>query len=448
MDQTSKELQILRTALEGSFNALRSMLEQSDRRISELTERISSLEALLAKQAPAPALVAALPELQVFVDAIDSERKPYVCRMTGIASGTFRLSPVRAAILFVLLVDLGERLEGQPGVQNRVDAMLSVFQALDTGAEEPANAAESLRVAVYRFKDFLSRERISLADGYELKFNSQSLTLELATSGQIGPLSGRFHFATNDTRVAQAVDRISLTSIIAKAIKRGALFVAPGPGGYDKLLLELFDHDYDLTAITTYFRPSSVSYPRLLLERMGTSEAILRRWDLAHAGYENGRFRYLEILNTAVLWNFIRQTDSGRFWMYPSTIKQDEVETHLEFLIEKIGSLRTYELVLSDALFPFYLGLFEVRSTPLPKSLTLFFRQIETTEPLHDTSGLLIHDAAVYQTMNTRIIETILRHPSTVRDKRAVSRALIAVLEHLRACGPLDVGEPAPKVSS
>ena len=443
MEKLQETLQRLADNFERSLKDLHTDLKRSDEHISDLAKRMAKVELLLSHQSGTTRSSGALPELNVFVDSIVSERKPFLFRITGLSSGSFRASAVRAAILLVLLTDLDERLDGRSGIQNRQEAIVSAFERLDN--DPSINAGESVRVALYRFKDFFDGAKITNTESYSLQYDPAGIQLNIFRGDkQLGPGEASINLTTNETEVSTVIDGISKASILRQINKRGALFVPPGPSGYDKLLVELFDHDFGIDAITAYFRPSSVSFPRDMLEMIGGSDTILHRWDLAHSGYSTGKFYYLEILNFSTTWDFIRRTDDGRFLLYPKVVQPEHVERHIEFLIHKVKTIKTYELVLSEALFPFHLGLFNLKMEPLPKSLTLFFRQISKSEPVHDISCLVISDQTVFQNMNDKVISWILGHPSTQRSKHEVAHTLAKVLDHLQSHGPLTQREPAP----
>ncbi len=443
MDDLKATLKQFSESVTASLERLHEDVGRSAEQTQSLGKRIERVEAILSDQPKTARQSPALPELSLFVETRNSERKPFVFRLSGIAAGSFRASSVRAAILLVLLADLDERLDGRSGIQNRQAAIKTAFSSL-TG-DDSSKAAESVRVAIYRFKEFFHDAKISTTEGYELRYDPTALQLNIYRGGSaLTAGEAVVNLTSNESSVSTVLERIIKTSVLRRLGKRGALFVPPGPSGYDKLLVEVFEQDCPICAITTYFRPSSVSFPRGMLERMGSSETILRRWDIAHKSYEAGSFYYLEILNFSTIWDFIRRNDEGRFLLYPKVVGPDDIERHIEFMIDKVERIKTYELVLSNALFPFYLGLFELKSEPLPRSLTLFFRQNAASEPIHDISCLVLSDQAVFQNMNERVINWVLNHPSTIRSKNEVSSELQKVLSHFRAHGALSLTQPAP----
>lgn len=405
--------------------------------LSELRELKKHVLRIEARQGSATAAAPPKPQLKVYYGRIEMERKSFLVRMDGIISATLRLSSLRATLLLVLLVDLQDRLDGGRGITNIVQAAAGVWPKLDAQATQGARAQNSLRVGLYRLEHFISGNSDFSGADFRLVFNPADSRLAVSDA-KTGKAANRIDIdlSTNDRDVAAVLDEVMSTSPLARVRKRKVLYVPGGREGFDRLLLELYEHSHPLVVKTLYFRPAIQSYPTRLLEAIGMSDRNIHRKEVVFEGYRTGRCRFLEILNFETIWDMIRFVPDVGFKLYPRTITAEHVEQHLEHLIYKIETFPTFELVLTDASFPFYLGTFDIHTQPVPEHITIFFRRF-SRDYVHDVSCFVLSDEAVSENISKNIIDWILAHPSTVRDRGEVVSYIKNVIERLRNEGPL-----------
>ena len=175
--------------------------------------------------------------INVFIEKDASPRKPYLIRLEGEISANLRLSPIRAAIFLVLLLDLKDRGENGRGVLDRNDAVQKAFALLDNHDESDESYQDAIRVAIYRFEFFLEEEKRFFSEGHQFTFDSKTLRMHLQerfTGEQTEDLA--IDISTNDSAVAAVLKKILITSPLAKARKTGSAFVPAGPDGADRFL--------------------------------------------------------------------------------------------------------------------------------------------------------------------------------------------------------------------
>jgi hypothetical protein len=381
----------------------------------------------------------------VFISRSTSPSKPFLVRCEGAIVSSFKLSAVRAAIFLVLLLDLEDRLEGGKGINDPLAAIGQTLLALEPKSSEAENGGpERVRVAVYRFWEFCqSTSHLRGTDIYldfdDKKFRLtprrlndediiQSLKIEItSTDGDISAI------------LAQALSR----SPIEQVRKRRALYVPPGPDAADRLLLEMYDHPFELTVTSLYVRPPLPSYPDLLLEKIAVSPRVLRRKVLAFEGYRTGRFNFFEVLNEGTIWDLIRYSPGTGFKLYPRSITSQDVIAHLDNLIAILVHYESYHLFITSMVVPFVVVTYDIHSGPIPEAFTVFFQAFSSAAE-RDLGCFAMYDRALYQSISDHIVRWLIDHPATIRNRTEVISYLNRVRDHLAEKGPLAMTDPIP----
>lgn len=198
------------------------------------------------------------------------------------------------------------------------------------------------------------------------------------------------------------------SSPIARLRKRGSLYLPAGEEGHNRLLLELFDHNYPVNETALFYRPSVQSYPLEVLEELRTPANRLERCRVVLKWYESGRIKFREILAREELF------DTGG-----TEDRINEVSRQINYLLSLLERFDGYELILTDAFFPFHLTTFKIDLGEKPVYFTVFMQRAERRfeQAVHSFAVL---DANVYQAVMNNIIESVIAHPTTTAERSAV----------------------------
>ncbi len=365
------------------------------------------------------------------------ERKPFVVTLEGSERISRTLTPVRAAIMLVLLMDLVERSETG---KSSGDTATRVREALaELAPEENAEAsADAVRVALYRAGQFV-RDEFSQTIDSEISFAVEKGSLAILRRGIPVPAQSlQVELTTSDQTISSFLDRSLATSPLARLRKAKALYVPPGNDGQDRLLLEFFEHEHPLREVSLFYRPTIQSFPQDLLAKFVYAKNRRRRQEIAIQGYQSGRIHYIEILPRKALWEMIKRIPGKGFSAYPSGATPADVVSHLDHLQFLVRSMAGYELVLTDAFMPFYINTFEITRPEAVERFVLFFQQAEQ-DNVRNVSTFALKDDAVFFSTQDRIIKWVLSHATTVRNREtvlseleAVRNALIEITENPR----------------
>ncbi|MFN8392872.1 MAG: hypothetical protein U0136_21445 [Bdellovibrionota bacterium] len=381
--------------------------------------------------------------IKVFFNRQTSVRKPFRVDFQGAIQRSEGLSAVRAAIFLVMLLDLRDRLEGGCGASDPAVECARVAQLLEPAAKS-ADPANVMRVALYRFFDYFERENPLSSTQLSIRFDVDSLRFSLTDgSGLPFERAVQLDIASNDPAVEQILSTAFHSSPLAAVKRRKSLYVPAGPSGSDRLLLEMYNHPHRLRVTSLYVRPPFQSYPEHLLHLIGIDERVIERRRIAFEGYRAGRFHFLEILPKRVIWNLIRSDGKRRFKMYPPQVKQSHVLDHLDNLIHVLRTYEHYEFYVTDATIPFASVIYEIHSSEVPEFYSVFFQSFDSAEE-HDLGCFVMSDPHVYQSISDHIVNWVVTHQSTVRERDDVIKFLRKVRKHLHQHGPLGPDEPAP----
>lgn len=385
-------------------------------------------------------------QLSVFITRSNTPSKPFLVQCEGALTASFKLSPIRAAIFIMLIVDLEDRIEGGGGVEDPFQTVVSISEAL--GTEEPEGEGEGIeriRVAIYRFWEFCQSTDYLKGPELELDFDDKRIKFIALHRNSRSPLSAlKIEVTSDDQTLSSVLTRVLTRSPLEQVRRRKALFVPAGADGADRLLLEMYDHPYPLTVTSLYVRPPLPSYPDNLLEKMQVSARVRRRKALAFEGYRSGRVQFFEVLNEDTIWDLIRGSDTDGFRMYPRIVDRDDIASHLANLIDILQRYENYHFYVTKIAVPFVVVTYDIKSRIPPECFTVFFQASESAAQ-RDLGCFALCDRAVYQNISEHIVHWILNHPSTKKDRDEVIGFLERVLAHLRDKGPLAVDEPAPE---
>ncbi|MFN8392885.1 MAG: hypothetical protein U0136_21510 [Bdellovibrionota bacterium] len=415
--------------------------------LKELHGKVNRLESKL--QAPGMISSTAAEPRKAFLRASLSRssdgRKPFFLRMNGPIAYEKQLTELRAVIFLVLLLDLQERSEGGPGVANPIDWIMKSYAAVCETSQTDNQLANNVRVGIHRFELFFHDEFQSHVGTYRLSFDAKHVRLSVVDGKgtQVNEALG-VDLRTDDPILSALFDQILSSSPLERARKRKAAFVPPGPDGYEKLVLEMFDHPHPFTVTTIYFRVATISYPYTLLDHFRASHNLKRRREIALDGYRTGRFQFNEILSVDTVWDLIRYSDQDkRFKYYPKDVTLALVEDQLNCLVSQVESYPTYNLVLTEAPVPFYLGTCEIYGGNEAEYFT-FFPRLSGEDRTRDVSCFVLADPVVTRDTQRNIVDWIIDHPLTQSSRTEVLATLNQVRDHLLSNGPLTLEETPP----
>jgi hypothetical protein len=390
--------------------------------------------------------------LGIFITRGKTPAKPYTVQCDGELSSTFKLSPIRAAIFIVLMVDLEDRLEGGKGVEEPLVSIEKTLRALEPSGQKALNgeleadSPDRVRVAVYRFWEFCQSTNHLRGVGLELDFDDKRIRLSAHTPTGNEITGLKLEITSNDPEISNILTQTLTRSPTEQVRKRKALFIPSGADGADRFLLEMYDHPYPLTVTSLYVRPPLPSYPDALLEKMAVSPRVRRRKALAFEGYRTGRFQFFEVLHEGTIWDLIRRSEYGGFKLYPSTISGHDIASHIENLMSILRQYENYHLYITKMVVPFVVVTYDIKSSLVPECFTVFFQAFNSAAE-RDLGCFALYDRAVYQSISEHIVRWISQHPSTIRSRQEVIDLLARVLRHLQNHGPLGSIEPIPQAN-
>jgi hypothetical protein len=386
---------------------------------------------------------------RIVFDGTGEKRKPF--RLSAVdgpfSKHSHKLTDVRAAILLVLLMDLKHRSTGGTGFSNPVALIASVQEALNNRSTnsprtKPPASYKSLQVAISRLGQFLKDEDVFQGNNVQLIFRQAKCRLELACDAKsTGHPSMHFDISVVDERLAACLDLL-LISPLDRVRQQGVLFVPGGPAGFDTLFLELFEHSFGIHEWSLYFKPSIITYPDSILDKLNTSSQDRRRKALLLDGFRTGRIRFTEILNRQTIREMMQVDSSGAFKLYGPQVTRNLVVDHLTALahLVKTGAPH-YSLILTDVPLPFWFSTFEIQ-TPVTEYITVLFRNLIRE---HDSSVecVAIRNEEITKNMNQYVIDGLLGMPGTSTDPRSVINDLKTAARQLNDLGPISCTQPS-----
>lgn len=386
-------------------------------------------------------------KLSVFISRTNTSGKPYSVQCDGIISSTFKLSPIRAAIFLVLILDLEDRSDGGAGVDDPTAAINATLNALsEAESNEEVGNPERIRVAVYRFWEFCDSTNHLKGAEYALGLDDKRLRFfVLDRAGE--PFKGNIEIevTSNDPVISSILSHALTRSPKEQVRRRKALFIPPGVDGADRFLLEMYDHPHKLLVTSLYVRPPLQSYPDELLKKIGVSPRMLKRKSLAFEGYRSGRFHFLEILNEHTIWNTIRRSPSGGFLLYPAQVTNEDIIEHLYNLVSILTTYDNYQLHITRMVVPFVLVNYEIQSSNSSEHYTVFFQAFGSAAE-RDLGCFAIHDQTLQQSVSQHIVKWLMSHPSTLRERGDVTRYIQKMIDYFKRNGPLNYADPIPNL--
>jgi hypothetical protein len=428
-------------------NQLESQHDPVAFELAALRASIEQLQSSLGLESAQRATSTHSHRLAVFITRGTTNTKPFSVQCDGDIASTVKLSAVRTAIFVVLLLDLEDRLEGGRGVEDPVTAIAQTLRTLEPGADRDpeGESPERIRVAVYRFWEFCQSTDYFKGREIFLDFDDKRLRLTPRRASDNAAIDSlKIEVTSADPMISSILSQTLTRSPIEQVRKRRALYVPPGPDGCDRLLLEMYDHPHELTVTSLYVRPPLPSYPDALLEKLAVSPRVRRRKALAFEGYRTGRFNFYEVLNEHTIWDLIRYSPRTGFKLYPKAVVADDVSAHLENLIAILTNYENYHLYITKMVVPFVVVTYDIRSGAPPESFTVFFQAFGSAAE-RDLGCFAMHDRALHQSISTHIVQWLVGHPSTVKNRGDVIALLQKVRDHLTQVGPLSFEAPIPE---
>lgn len=425
--------------------------DQGDSSLAEsvklLADEVRSLRAQIERSHMSQHTLVTAPKesqalLKISIDRVHGERKPFILRFDGELQGECKLSSMRAAIFLVLLMDIQDRCEGGSGFSDTLQEVSEVYRELDPLAEGSENLLNIVRVGIYRFEFSLDDEPMFNGERYKLVYKSSNRRLELVSSNetQLEVAAISITVASSDTSILSTIDRLSRGSPLARLRRQKSIYVSSGARGWEHLFMEYFEHKHKVRNTSMFYRPALPTYPDSLLKMVGATAATLKRKQVMLEGYSSGRVEFVEILLRETIWDLITVIPGKGFKLYPPQVKVEQVREHLEEMINQVTSYPNYNLVLTDAPFPFILGVVELFSEQMPEYFTMFYRQ-HIGESAIDWTCFAMSDPATAQNVLKNVIGAVMAHPSTVSGANAVREELNKVLDHLITNGPKKAGQ-------
>ena len=365
--------------------------------------------------------------------------------MSGVLQGTINLSPVRTAILLVQTIDLQDKLEGGVGVGNITSAVYRVLKVIEPRTASEPSLAESVRVAIYRFEQFISESPEFRSNQFQLKFDLKTNRLKFTPDDSLIAVE----ITCGDQALSELADELFSTSPLERLRRLKSLYVPPGPTGIDRLLLEFYQQPNPLVVHSLFFRSAILNCPQEVLEALGASTDLLERHRLALEGLKSGKVIVNEIIHEDNLWDLIRLNTGGNYSYYPSSIMKEQVLAHLDHLAWRVTNLTGFNLSTTRAQPPMHVVTYEIQHPNSNESgsksseyFTACFRQVkDNSTATGDVSTYMVNDPVVAEVLSENIIDWVKGHPSTTGQRAEVVEKIRSVRDYLHRRGPLKIGE-------
>lgn len=403
------------------------------REIQEVRRELDVLKSFLAHGDRADPGSESNVRLNVSFDRRQSDRLPFTVALGGTRSVQLPLSALRTAILLVCLLDLERRSSGGTGLTKPAELIEEVCRALGH-ADGEKGLSESVRVGLYRAARFF-RDSTNVEGCPEIRIDPQTARCTIRHGAEpVDPRRVRVRIVTSDETISRLIDSLTTTSPLARVRHQQAMYVPAGPDGYDLLLHELFSAPGEVFECSMFYRISIQNHPVDLLERYGASPHRLERAKIVQQGYREGRVKFREILNRdSIRDQLFPETDD--LGVSPFTRTAEDRVKLAEHVIMLLKTCPTYELVLTDAFLPFYLGTLSLRDGAASEDFVLFFRR-DGREANPQVGAFVLNDQNMFRTIDETITAWVLEHPTTIRDRAAVIAELEAFLAPLKTRRP------------
>ena len=410
-----------------------SEIEALRTEMSELKESLNYLTQILINKTQ-PTTTQNKPQLKIFIGHGDSDRKPFEFSISGVITSSFSASPVRSAIFLTLLLDLKTRSETQNGLGNLELLTPEVLAGLEAEGSDRESSDNKIRVAAYRFFDFCEGKSVLSGKDYSLAFDHDSYQLNLkptSTQNSASSTDGlELDISTNLPEVFRIISKLSGRLTLNQVKNKKVVYVPSGKHGTDQLLLQMYDHPHKLHVTSLYLRPPFASYPPALLEKIGVSDLVKKRKDLAFAGYQEERFLFEEVLSLATINNITQRDAQGNFKFYPKNVTALDVIDHIKNLISILETYKNYNLYLSEIQVPFVLVNYEIQSGAVPENYLVFFQSNEDFSK-KDMGCMVMSDPLAWRGVQENVVNWIKQHPSTVKERNDVIAVLQKTIEKL-----------------
>lgn len=367
------------------------------------------------------------------------DRKPFLLSISGSVKTTKKLSPVRTAIMVVLLTDYIKTSEGSFLRGDPQSEVLSVLKLI-----APAEAAEvttdAIRMALHRISGFI-KEELNPHHPQSFRFDYVDFRLKISAPGSGRPPE-KIEMTSDDPAISSLLTRMLQTTPLLQLRRGHSAFIPAGEEGMDRLGLELIDHPFPVTLTTLFYRPTVYTMPPSLGEKIGFGPNRRRRQMVALQGIQSGRIAYRQIMQRRVLAEHVQSNreKKGRFSPY-GTVE------HLDYMLYMLRSYPSFQLILTDAFFPFYVSNLEVIWPEKVERLLMFF-QHEKENSLYEISTFCIADDCAYFGLESQINDWVMNHPSTTARREEVISELDALRRRAVPAGEIKPGTRRPGAES
>jgi hypothetical protein len=371
-------------------------------------------------------------QLSVWIESIPGDRKPFLVRCRGLGVLELRVSPMRAAILIGLFLDLEGRVSGNSAKSDLVRLVGELYQTLIGKTIQDKECSELVRVGFYRFETSIGQKALLEDSGFKLSYSERAKHLELIYNGESLPVKGKIQLAlsTPDQRLLSLIDSKLASSPLARIRSQGSMYISSSELGWDRLFLEYFKHDLPVKNSSLFYRPGIVTFPDELLSFLKASKHSIERRELTLKGYKEDRIQFNEFLSRQSLYDMIHNDSRASGKIYGRQIPNALARTHVKEIIRQLQSFPGYNLTLTSATFPFIVGVVEIgdqSSTDL-EMFSMFYR-LPSPADAQELTCFVLHNKSVAAGILGAVIPSVSAHPSTVSDRKKVIEELQCLLE-------------------
>ncbi|MCC6953773.1 MAG: hypothetical protein IT290_06620 [Deltaproteobacteria bacterium] len=407
--------------------------------LAEVLSRLDRLETLLEGRSTTSDRVEDAPErpFRIHLSSTGGERKPLTIHFVEPRGVAAKLSIPRAAILLALLMELKERLEEsahQPDPRERALRLSELFSARQPGAKE----REAIRVATYRLREFLETElfRDVPKKSHPFLWMEDRLEVNPAFWGRHG--FTRIEISSDDQRVTDWLSESLHLSPLDRLRETNVMFIPSGDSSLDTFDADVLQQASHVRELSLHFRPALYSYPVHLLEKSAVPAARIRLHGLVGQALREGRCSYTDVLSRRTLLEMVEHRPGSGGTLYPSVVTGADIIQHFDYLTDLLDHVHGYELVITDASFPFYLSTIEARSSSRTERYVVFF-QHESVESFQGARSFVIRDSRMFHSVEQSIVRWVLDHPTTERrrdlTRQELERYKLAAIQRFKSEG-------------
>jgi len=375
--------------------------------------------------------------LKIFVAKTGEGRKPYIVYFNGLFETSLKLSSIRTAILLTLLQDLEDRSEGGKGSPDPLETISKSYHALEPQAIDDEKLTKNLRVALYRFDIFLAESKQFVRGDFALRFDDSTLRLNLVNNKKKeNQNSLTIEIETNDREIGILLDQTFSTSPLAQIRKHKMSNYPPCKENSQKLVGELFNHNFPLIENILFFRPTLPTLTTDLLESFKFNDAVAEHVNVYWEGCRTKRVHSINIISEGSLWDLIKLDPELGFILYEKDINSKQVENHICNIIDLLENFEKFEIIVPSYPIVMNVGNYEMSSSSIPEYFTVFYGKFQP-DRFSGTSYFAVNNPLAYQGIANNVVNPIINHPTTIADKGKVIDLFREILNHLVEKGPI-----------